>query len=119
MDLPRARGVCLVIFADGCNRAGKTRDAGCLRKWDVTTVLCSAGANLVGEDFNKKSCVPLPIGAVSWWPGDGNTDDIVGSNNGQLVSGAKFAPGAAGPSLGSPLRMAGSPSRRCYWRLFS
>jgi hypothetical protein len=26
---------------------------------------------------------------------------------------------AAGPSLGSPPRMAGSPSRRCYWRLFS
>jgi hypothetical protein len=26
---------------------------------------------------------------------------------------------SGGPSLGSPLRMAGSPSRRCYWRLFS
>ena len=30
MDLPRARGVGLVIFADGRNRADKTRAAGCL-----------------------------------------------------------------------------------------
>jgi hypothetical protein len=28
MDLPRAWGVSLVIFADGCSRVGKTRDSG-------------------------------------------------------------------------------------------
>jgi Concanavalin A-like lectin/glucanases superfamily len=65
----------------------------------VTTVLCSAGANLLGEDSNKRGCAPLPSGAVSWWPGDGNTDDIVGSNNGQLNGGAKFAPGFVGEAF--------------------
>jgi hypothetical protein len=65
----------------------------------VATVLGSAGANLVAEDSNKKSCAPLPPGAVSWWPGDGNTDDIVGSNHGQLVGGAKFAPGFVGEAF--------------------
>ena len=65
----------------------------------VTTVLCGAGANLLGEDFSKRSCTPLPSGAVSWWPGDGNTNDIVGSNHGQLVGGAKFAPGFVGEAF--------------------
>jgi hypothetical protein len=65
----------------------------------VTTVLCGAGANLLGEDFSKRSCAPLPSGAVSWWPGDGNTDDIVGSNHGQLVGGAKFSPGFVGEAF--------------------
>jgi hypothetical protein len=65
----------------------------------VTTVLCGAGANLLGEDLGKRSCAPLPSGAVSWWPGDGNTNDIVGSNHGQLVGGAKFAPGFVGEAF--------------------
>jgi hypothetical protein len=30
---------------------------------------------------------------VSWWPGDGNADDIVGDNPGTLVGGAGFGPG--------------------------
>jgi|CXWL01.1.fsa_nt_gi hypothetical protein len=27
-------------------------------------------------------CTPPPANMVSWWPGDGNTSDIIGSNNG-------------------------------------
>jgi len=38
-------------------------------------------------------CVPPPPNMVSWWPGDGNTDDIQGTNNGTLEGGATFAPG--------------------------
>jgi concanavalin A-like lectin/glucanase superfamily protein len=30
---------------------------------------------------------------VAWWPGDGNADDIVGSNGGTLINGATFAAG--------------------------
>ena len=30
---------------------------------------------------------------VSWWPGDGNANDIQGSNNGTLLGGTTFAPG--------------------------
>ena len=35
----------------------------------------------------------LPSGLVSWWPGDGNTIDIIGNNNGILENGAAFGAG--------------------------
>jgi hypothetical protein len=38
-------------------------------------------------------CVQPPSGLVSWWPGDGNADDIWDSNQGTLYNGATFAPG--------------------------
>jgi Concanavalin A-like lectin/glucanases superfamily len=33
---------------------------------------------------------------VSWWPGDGNANDIAGPNNGQLFGGATYVPGFVG-----------------------
>ena len=36
--------------------------------------------------------IPPPPGLVAWWPGDGTPDDIIGSNDGILMSGASFAP---------------------------
>jgi hypothetical protein len=38
-------------------------------------------------------CTPPPSGMVAWWPGDGNADDMVGSNDGTLFNGATFAAG--------------------------
>ena len=32
-------------------------------------------------------CDPAPSGLVSWWPGDGNINDLISGNNGSLVSG--------------------------------
>jgi hypothetical protein len=34
------------------------------------------------------SCVPPVSGLVGWWPGDGNANDITGTNNGTLEGGA-------------------------------
>jgi CSLREA domain-containing protein len=42
---------------------------------------------------NPTSCTPAPSGMIAWWPGDGNTDDIVGGHNGSLQNGATFAAG--------------------------
>src|SRR5437867_10003102 len=42
------------------------------------------------------SCVAPPSGMVSWWPGDGNADDIQGGNNGTLQGGATFGTGEVG-----------------------
>ena len=39
------------------------------------------------------SCVAPPVGLVSWWPGDGTAQDLVGGNNGTLTNGAVFVPG--------------------------
>ena len=42
---------------------------------------------------NQKSCTPRPSGMVSWWPGDGNANDIVGGMGGALNGTATYAPG--------------------------
>src|SRR6266404_2043280 len=46
------------------------------------------------------TCAPSPPGIVSWWPGDGNANDIVGGNNGTLVGGVTFAAGEVGQAFG-------------------
>jgi hypothetical protein len=45
------------------------------------------------------SCDPAPSGIVSWWPGDGNADDIVGTNNGVLEGGVTFVAGEVGQAF--------------------
>ncbi len=43
------------------------------------------------------SCDPAPSGIVGWWPGDGNANDIIGTNNASLsATGAGYAPGMVG-----------------------
>ena len=46
-----------------------------------------------------EECVEPPAGLVSWWPGDGNAEDIHGSNDGTLMNGAGFAPGMVGEAF--------------------
>jgi PKD repeat protein len=36
---------------------------------------------------------------VSWWPGEGNANDIIGSNNATLVNGATFGSGEVGQAF--------------------
>lgn len=47
----------------------------------------------------QSSCVAPASGLVSWWPGDGNANDIDGGNSGTLQNGATFAPGIAGQAF--------------------
>jgi hypothetical protein len=44
-------------------------------------------------------CVSSPTGLVSWWPGDGNASDIVGTSNGTAQGGVTFAPGKVGQAM--------------------
>jgi hypothetical protein len=44
-------------------------------------------------------CVAPPSGLVSWWPGDGNVNDVAGGNNGMDPGGVTFAPGAVGQGI--------------------
>src|SRR5690242_11672152 len=37
--------------------------------------------------------IPPPANMVSWWPGDGNANDIKDGNSGSLVGGVSFAQG--------------------------
>lgn len=45
-------------------------------------------------------CVEPPDGLVSWWPGDGTTEDLAGGHDGTLLNGAFFAPGMSGSAFG-------------------
>ncbi len=47
----------------------------------------------------QAQCVLPPLGMVSWWPGDGNANDIIDGNNGTLVNGATFAAGRVGQAF--------------------
>jgi photosystem II stability/assembly factor-like uncharacterized protein len=49
--------------------------------------------------FVPSSCVAPPPGLVSWWPGDGNAQDLTNRNWGALVSGATFATGLVGQAF--------------------
>jgi len=44
----------------------------------------------------KCPCTPPPTGMISWWPAEGNANDIQGSNNGTANSGVTFGPGEVG-----------------------
>ncbi len=43
--------------------------------------------------------VTPPSGLVSWWPGDGHANDIVGGNHATLENGATFASGKVGQAF--------------------
>lgn len=51
------------------------------------------------EPVQAQSCVVPPDGMISWWPGDGNADDIVGGNHGTLVGGGAFGTGMVGQAF--------------------
>ncbi|MBN1136443.1 MAG: LamG domain-containing protein [Anaerolineae bacterium] len=40
-----------------------------------------------------RSCFPPPKGLTNWWPGDGNTDDIIGWQSAELVNEAGYGAG--------------------------
>jgi concanavalin A-like lectin/glucanase superfamily protein len=68
----------------------------------VASCLCVSAAILGLLSTNQaqtQTCTPPPGGMVSWWPGDGNANDIQGSNNGTLQNGATFAPGIVGQAF--------------------
>jgi hypothetical protein len=44
-------------------------------------------------------CAPVSAGLVSWWSGEGDANDNIGTNNGTLVGGASYAPGEVGQAF--------------------
>ena len=70
------------------------------RPASVGGVLTAAAAALVAANA-WGSCFPPPAGLVGWWPGEGNANDIQGTNNGILQGGATAsAIGVVGQTLG-------------------
>ncbi len=46
-----------------------------------------------------EGCAPPPPGMVSWWSGDNNALDMVGTNNGTPMNGATYAAGVVGQAF--------------------
>ena len=46
-----------------------------------------------------QTCVSPPLQMISWWPGDGNANDIADKNDGTLTGNATFAPGLVGQAF--------------------
>jgi hypothetical protein len=63
--------------------------------------VCSGGAFCFLSAFGAWSadCVSPPAGLVSWWPGQGNANDIAGANNGTLSGGVTFTNGEVGQAF--------------------
>ena len=45
------------------------------------------------------TCAPIPAGMVSWWPLEGNGNDIYGPNSGALQGPPTFGPGKVGQAM--------------------
>jgi Concanavalin A-like lectin/glucanases superfamily len=66
------------------------------RALDATEIQAIFDAGSAGKCEN---CVQRPAGLVSWWPGEGNADDIQDSNPGVLNGGVTFAAGKVGEAF--------------------
>ena len=44
------------------------------------------GTAVLAGHAAAQDCFPAPEGLVSWWPGDGNADDINDGNAGTLLA---------------------------------
>jgi hypothetical protein len=56
----------------------------------VLGILASLGSS---SALASSHCIPAPVDLVSWWPGDGNANDMADGNSGILMNGAGFADG--------------------------
>src|SRR4051794_26774148 len=64
------------------------------RSWRRLSSVIVLGLCLFGAGQRAAAdCVAPPANMVSWWPGDGNTNDIQGTNTGTLQGNATFASG--------------------------
>jgi YD repeat-containing protein len=57
------------------------------------TALSSSPAGLI---VTRAQCVAPPLGLVSWWPANGDPNDVIGGNNGVLAGGASFVASRVG-----------------------
>jgi hypothetical protein len=60
-------------------------------------LLIAAAGLLLAFHVGAQDCTPAPSDIISWWPGDGNANDIVGTHNATLLGGTTVStPGVVG-----------------------
>jgi hypothetical protein len=79
-----------IIMKKNANRRRKTFIVGLLGA--IVPSVCLLLTSTAGHGF-VNNCVQPPSGMISWWPADGDANDLVASNHGTLQNGASFASG--------------------------
>ena len=87
-------GISLALVVFGQNRWNNARPNS-----PGLGVIVTGSPDVTPTPTPTPSCVPPPSNMVSWWPGDGNANDIWDSNPGTLQGGATFAPGEVGQAF--------------------
>ena len=82
--------------SDGSPFSGRVDEVGIFNR-ALSASEIAAIYNADSEGMCRPSVAP-PAGLVSWWSGDNNALDIIGTNNGTL-NGATYAPGKVGQAL--------------------
>jgi hypothetical protein len=96
-------------FFDGTNLVGTNAtltlndvtaaDAGAYRVF-ISNAYGSTNSKLATLTVSSSSsCDPVPSGIISWWPGEGNANDIIGNNNGVLENDVAFTQGVVGQAF--------------------
>src|SRR5437879_12449240 len=67
--------------------------SGC--RWMTMVLLMTAPSSVI----QGANCLQAPPGLVSFWPADGDANDLAGLNNGSLFNGTTFAPGEVGSAF--------------------
>lgn len=63
--------------------------------WNIVLlfVFLFVGSMFEVSSWAQQTCIQPPAGLVSWWPGDGNANDVIGANNGTSQNGVTFVDG--------------------------
>jgi alpha-tubulin suppressor-like RCC1 family protein len=69
------------------------------RSWGQLFVAAFLVIFAVAGQPARAQCTPPPVGIVSWWPGQGNAHDVIGTNNGILEGGLGFIQGEVGQAF--------------------
>jgi hypothetical protein len=62
----------------------------------VRTAVWTLSLLFSGTLMAQTNCTPPPPGLVSWWPGNGNANDLLGGNDGTPSSMVSYGPGKVG-----------------------
>lgn len=63
---------------------------------NLKRVIMTLAAGLFVAMAHAQTCTPAPPEIISWWPAEGNADDVMGTNNGILLGGLSFTNGEVG-----------------------
>src|SRR5438876_11577567 len=70
-----------------------TKSTASLAEWLMLLIALVYSASISSSSAQTLPCLPWPPGLVSWWKGESNALDSVGTNHGALQNELGFAPG--------------------------